>query len=73
MRITIDEALARGYTHTRIGWNHREGKPVLAPIRRVRSLNIAGNYDLGKLDAVRALMAGSPESEPAADIPMVSR
>ncbi len=68
-RITVDEALKRGYVWIRMGWNHRLNQPIHAGIRIMRPF-LWNGISVAELDEAQAYM-NPPEPEPAGDIPMV--
>ena len=68
-RITLDEALKRGYLYAPIGYNHARGVSIIAPIKVIQRLSSGGLYDVATLDLIRD---DQLEPEPTADIPMVT-
>lgn len=67
-RISADEALRRGYRWARIGWNHKENIPLIAPIRMLKPFYVNG-FLVADLEKVN-LLVNPPCPEPTADIPM---
>jgi hypothetical protein len=56
-RISVDEALSRGYEWIRIGWNHGQNQPILAQIRMIRPC-IWGGLSVDALEAAKAIVEG---------------
>lgn len=68
-KITIEEALARGFVYGPLGYNHAAGRTIVAPLKVIRALSYGGAMvDIQALEHIRWLQE---DPEPAADIPLV--
>lgn len=66
-RITIPEAIRRGYRYGPIGCNHAEGKTIYAPFTVILRLSSGGLYSVKELERLRWELE---EPDPAGDIPL---
>jgi hypothetical protein len=52
-RISIDEAIRRGYIYGQMGYNHATNRRIIAPLETIRMISSGGLHSVPTLDLIR--------------------